>query len=61
MRKVCRWERLVTFYQFPREYWPHLRTSNVVESPFATVLILKILQVIQSTLRTDRPRSESTL
>jgi hypothetical protein len=27
----------VTFYQFPREHWPHLRTSNVVESPFATV------------------------
>jgi transposase-like protein len=31
------WERLVTFYLFPREHWPHLRTSNVVESPFATV------------------------
>jgi putative transposase len=31
------WERLVTFYQFPREHWPHLRTTNVVESLFATV------------------------
>jgi putative transposase len=31
------WEQLVTFYQFPREHWPHHRTSNVVESPFATV------------------------
>jgi putative transposase len=31
------WERLVTFYQFPRAHWVHLRTSNVVESPFATV------------------------
>src|SRR5215510_8987612 len=31
------WERLVTFYQFPQEHWPHLRTSNIVESPFATV------------------------
>jgi putative transposase len=31
------WERLVSFYQFPREHWPHLRTSNVVEAPFATV------------------------
>ena len=31
------WERLVTFYHFPREHWPHLRTTNVVESPFATV------------------------
>jgi transposase-like protein len=24
-------------HQFPREHWPHLRTGNVVESPFATV------------------------
>ena len=31
------WARLVTFYQFPREHWPHLRTTNVVESPFVTV------------------------
>jgi putative transposase len=31
------WEWLVTFYQFPREHWPHLRTTNVVESPFVTV------------------------
>jgi putative transposase len=30
-------ERLVTFYQFPREHWRHLRTTNVVESPFAAV------------------------
>jgi putative transposase len=31
------WERLVTFYQFPREHWRHVRTTNVVESPFAAV------------------------
>ena len=31
------WERLVTFYQFPKEHWCHLRTTNVVESPFASV------------------------
>lgn len=30
-------ERLVTFYQFPKEHWRHLRTTNVVESPFAAV------------------------
>src|SRR5262249_22463709 len=36
-RLVDDWERLVTFYHFPREHWPHLRTSNVIESPFATV------------------------
>jgi transposase-like protein len=31
------WDRLVTFYQFPREHWKHLRTSNPVASPFAAV------------------------
>ena len=31
------WERLVTFYEFPKEHWKHLRTTNVVESPFAAV------------------------
>jgi len=31
------WERMVTFYQFPRQHWKHLRTSNPVESPFAAV------------------------
>jgi putative transposase len=31
------WERMVTFYQFPRPHWKHLRTSNPVESPFAAV------------------------
>ena len=31
------WERLITFYQFPREHWVHLRTPNVVESLFAAV------------------------
>jgi putative transposase len=31
------WERLVTFSQFPREHGRHLRTTNVVESPFAAV------------------------
>ena len=31
------WECLITFYQFPRERWRHLRTTNVVESPFTAV------------------------
>ena len=31
------WERLVTFHQFPRKHWVHLRTTNIVESPFAAV------------------------
>ena len=31
------WERLVAFYDFPEAHWKHLRTTNVVESPFASV------------------------
>lgn len=31
------WERMVTFYNFPKEHWTHLRTTNIVESPFAAV------------------------
>jgi len=31
------WERLTTFYAFPSEHWKHLRTTNIVESPFAAV------------------------
>jgi transposase-like protein len=30
-------DRLLTFFTFPAEHWKHLRTSNVIESPFATV------------------------
>jgi len=31
------WERMVTFYRYPREHWRHIRTTNVVESPFAAL------------------------
>jgi transposase-like protein len=31
------WDRMVTFYAFPQEHWRHLRTTNIVESPFAAV------------------------
>ena len=31
------WDRMVTFYDFPEAHWQHLRTTNVVESPFASV------------------------
>lgn len=30
-------ELLLRFFDFPAEHWKHLRTSNIVESPFATV------------------------
>lgn len=28
---------LLTFFDFPAEHWRHLRTTNIIESPFATV------------------------
>ena len=31
------WERMVTFYDFPAKHWRHLRTINVVQSPFAAL------------------------
>lgn len=34
---VENWDRLTTYYDFPCEHWKHLRTSNVVESPFSRV------------------------
>ena len=31
------WVRMVAFYQFPKDHWKHLRTTNPIESPFAAV------------------------
>lgn len=31
------WERMVMFYDYPKEHWQHLRTTNPVESPFASL------------------------
>jgi putative transposase len=30
-------EHLLTFFDFPAQHWLHLRTTNPIESPFATV------------------------
>ena len=30
-------DRLLTFYDFPAEHWKHIRTTNPIESTFATV------------------------
>lgn len=30
------WDRLVAYYDYPQAHWVHLRTSNPVESPFAS-------------------------
>lgn len=39
-------EELLAFYDFPAEHWVHLRTTNPIESTFATVR-----------LRTDKTRN----
>jgi len=31
------WERMVCFFDYPKEHWIHLRTTNIVESPFNAV------------------------
>ncbi|MBA3509039.1 MAG: transposase, partial [Thermoleophilaceae bacterium] len=31
------WKPLTAFYAFPAEHWRHLRTTNPIESSFATV------------------------
>jgi len=31
------WEELLAFYDFPAVHWIHLRTTNPIESTFATV------------------------
>ena len=31
------WDQMTTFYDFPKEHWSHLRTTNIVESPFAAL------------------------
>ena len=30
-------DTLLSFYEFPAEHWKHLRTTNVIESSFATI------------------------
>jgi len=34
---VDNWDRLTAYYDFPAAHWQHLRTSNIVESPFSRV------------------------
>lgn len=34
---VKSWPELTTFFDFPAAHWPHIRTTNPIESSFATV------------------------
>jgi transposase-like protein len=42
-------EHLLTFYNFPANHWKHIRSTNTIESPFATVR-----------LRTNKTRGHGT-
>ena len=42
-------EHLLTFYNFPSRHWKHIRSTNTIESPFATVR-----------LRTNKTRGQGT-
>ncbi len=46
-------ETLMAFYDFPAEHWRHLRTSNPIESTFATVK-LRTVKVKRSFLKKYR-------
>ncbi len=34
---VKHWDQLTTFFHYPAQHWQHLRTTNPIESSFATV------------------------
>jgi transposase-like protein len=38
-RYVYWWAEGIYFYHFPAEHWSHLRTTNPIESTFATVCL----------------------
>ena len=31
------WDRMITFYELPKQHWVRLRTTNIVELPFDMV------------------------
>lgn len=50
------WERMVAFSDFPKEHWKHLRTTNVIESPYkkvdnATAMTWRLLLVAEKRFR----------
>jgi transposase-like protein len=49
----------MTFYDFPAEHWTHLRTTNPIESVFATVR-LRTTNPIESVFATVRLRTRRT-
>jgi hypothetical protein len=44
-------EKLLAFYNFPTDHWPHIRTSNPIESTFSTIR-LRTKKIRASVIRT---------
>ena len=53
------WERMVTFYDFPEAHGKHLRTTNPVESPFASVRLRTNAGNRYKRVQGDRPHLAS--
>ena len=41
MIRTCDLDVLLAFYDYPLEHWVHLRTTNPMESTFATVALVR--------------------
>jgi transposase-like protein len=39
-------DRLVAFFNVPADHWKHLRTTNVIESPFAPMRLRERATII---------------
>jgi transposase-like protein len=48
-------DALLVFYDFPAEHWKHLRTTNVIESSFATVRHRTVIELSDRKLRSLPP------
>ena len=53
-------QALLAFYDFPAEHWKHLRTSNPIESTFATVRHRTFATVRHRTIRSKGCLSNKT-
>jgi transposase-like protein len=40
-------EQLLAFFSFPADHWKHLRTTNPIESTFATVKLDPLVKTLR--------------
>ena len=54
-------ERLMTFYNYPAEHWAHIRSTNPIESTFATVRPGEVISLFHLPLLLIYQNKEYTL